>query len=129
MLCPTDLHYTESHEWIRLNDDGSMTIGITEHAQEQLGNLVFVETPEVDRHFTQGEALGVIESIKAASDIYAPLDGQVVDTNSGLADEPELINSDPYVAGWIYRLEPVDSAQVETLMDAETYEDFVTSEE
>ena len=129
MSNPADLRYTQSHEWVRLNDDGTVTIGITEHAQEQLGDLVFVETPEVDSSFSSGEALGVVESVKAASDIYAPLDGKVVDTNGELADEPELINSDPYEGGWIYRMEPADATQVENMMDADAYDDFVASEE
>ena len=129
MSYPSDLHYTQSHEWIRLNDDGSITIGITEHAQEQLGDLVFVETPEIDQHFSAGDALGVVESVKAASDIYAPLDGKVIDTNGELADEPELINSDPYQSGWIYCMEPDDATGLENFMDADTYQDFVVSEE
>ncbi len=129
MSYPSDLRYTQSHEWIRLNDDGSITIGITEHAQEQLGDLVFVETPEIDRQFSTGDALGVVESVKAASDIYAPMDGRIVDTNNELADEPELINSDPYQSGWIYSMEPDDATQMEEMMDAESYQDFVVSEE
>ena len=129
MSYPADLRYTQSHEWIRLNDDGSITIGITEHAQELLGDLVFVETPEIDQHFSAGAALGVVESVKAASDIYAPLDGKVVDTNAELVDEPELINSDPYQSGWIYRMEPDDATGLEEFMDANTYQDFVVSEE
>jgi len=129
MSYPSDLHYTQSHEWIRLNDDGSITIGITEHAQEQLGDLVFVETPEIDQQFSAGDALGVVESVKAASDIYAPMDGRITDTNGELADEPELINSDPYQKGWIYSMEPDDATQLENMMDAESYQDFVVSEE
>lgn len=129
MSYPSDLHYTQSHEWVRSNDDGTLTIGITEHAQEQLGDLVLVETPQIDQTFSAGEGLGVVESVKAASDIYAPLDGKVIDTNSALTDEPELINAEPYDAGWIYTLEPDDATLVEDLMDAEAYEDFVVSEE
>ena len=129
MSFPTDLRYAQSHEWVRLNDDGSVTVGITEHAQEQLGDLVFVETPEVDQSFSVGDALGVVESVKAASDIYAPLDGTVSDTNSALTDEPELINNSPYEDGWIYTLTPDDATQVESMMDADAYEDFIASEE
>ncbi len=129
MSYPSDLRYTQSHEWVRLNDDGTVTVGITEHAQEQLGDLVFVETPEVDKSFTAGEALGVVESVKAASDIYAPLDGKVVDANGDLADEPELINTDSYEGGWIYSMEPDDATQVENMRDSDAYEDFVASEE
>ena len=129
MSFPTDVRYTQSHEWVRLNDDGSLTVGITEHAQEQLGDLVFVETPEVDRSYTAGEAIGVVESVKAASDIYAPLDGAIKEVNGALADEPELINSDPYEQGWIYMLEPEDATQYESLMESVDYEDFIASEE
>ncbi len=129
MSYPSDLRYTQSHEWVRANDDGTITIGITEHAQEQLGDLVFVETPEIDATFAAGEALGVVESVKAASDIYAPMGGKIVDANGELTDEPELINTDPYDTGWIYSMEPDDGTQVETLMDADAYEDFVASEE
>ncbi|MEM7209879.1 MAG: glycine cleavage system protein GcvH [Pseudomonadota bacterium] len=129
MAFPNDLRYTSSHEWVRLNDDGSVTVGITEHAQEQLGDLVFVETPEEDSTFSTGDPLGVVESVKAASDIYAPLDGRVIETNAVLTDEPELINSDPYEDGWIYRMAPDDATEVETMMDADAYEDFIASEE
>ncbi|MEM7293137.1 MAG: glycine cleavage system protein GcvH [Pseudomonadota bacterium] len=129
MSFPVDLRYTQSHEWVRLNDDGTVTVGITEHAQEQLGDLVFVETPEIDAQFSAGEALGVVESVKAASDIYAPLDGKVGDTNANLADEPELINGEPYDAGWIYTMQPDDATQLDSMMDAEAYEDFIASEE
>ena len=129
MSFPTDVRYTQSHEWVRLNDDGSLTVGITEHAQEQLGDLVFVETPEVDRSYTAGEAIGVVESVKAASDIYAPLDGAIKEVNGALADEPEMINSDPYEQGWIYMLEPEDATQYESLMESVDYEDFIASEE
>ena len=129
MSFPNDLRYTQSHEWVRLNDDDTVTVGITEHAQEQLGDLVFVETPEVDQSYSSGDAIGVVESVKAASDIYAPLDGTVADTNAALTDEPELINSNPYDDGWIYTLAPDDATQVESLMDAEGYQDFIASEE
>jgi len=129
MAFPDDLRYTASHEWVRLNEDGTITVGITEHAQDQLGDLVFVETPEIDSAFSTAEALGVLESVKAASDIYAPLDGTVIDTNAALTDEPELINSDPYEDGWIYSMAPDDVTQIEAMMDAEAYEDFIACEE
>ena len=129
MSYPTDLRYTASHEWLRLNDDGTITVGITDHAQEQLGDLVFVETPEIDSEHNAGDALGVIESVKAASDIYAPVTGKVVDANGDLADEPDLINDQPYENGWIYNMQPADATQIENMMDADAYADFITSEE
>lgn len=128
MTVPTDLKYTESHEWIRLNDDGSITVGITDHAQEQLGDLVFVETPEVDAQVEAQDAIAVVESVKAASDIYAPVAGSIAEANPALADEPELVNTDPYAAGWLFQMQPTDGKDVEQLMDAEGYEAFVGAE-
>lgn len=119
---PQDLKYTRSHEWVRTEDDGSVTIGITDHAQESLGDLVFVEAPETGRRLEDQEACAVVESVKAASDIYAPLSGEVVEANERLADEPELINSDPYGDGWIMRLQPDDGTAVEALLDADAYQ-------
>ena len=119
---PTDLRYTASHEWVRLNDDGTVTIGITDHAQEALGDIVFVELPEVDSELAQGDASCVVESVKAASDIYMPISGEVVDTNQGLVDEPEMINSSAYDDGWIFKIKPVDEDDIEHLMDASSYE-------
>ena len=119
---PTDLRYTASHEWVRLNDDGTVTIGITDHAQEALGDIVFVELPEVDSELAQGDASCVVESVKAASDIYMPISGEVVDTNQGLVDEPEMINSSAYDDGWIFKIKPVDEDDIEQLMDASSYE-------
>lgn len=128
MNIPTDLKYTQSHEWIRLNDDGSITVGITDHAQEQLGDLVFVETPEVDAEVSAEDAIAVVESVKAASDIYAPISGSIAETNGALADEPELVNSDPYNAGWLFQMQPADGTEIEQLLDAEAYQAFVGSE-
>ena len=119
---PTDLRYTASHEWVRLNDDGTVTIGITDHAQEALGDIVFVELPEVDSELAHGDASCVVESVKAASDIYMPISGEVVDTNQGLVDEPEMINSSAYDDGWIFKIKPVDEDDIEQLMDASSYE-------
>ncbi|MCW8936043.1 MAG: glycine cleavage system protein GcvH [Gammaproteobacteria bacterium] len=119
---PTDLRYTASHEWARLNDDGTITIGISGHAQEALGDIVFVELPEVDAELSQGDASCVVESVKAASDIYMPITGVVVDTNQALVDEPEMINSSPYDDGWIFKIKPADEDDIEQLMDASTYE-------
>lgn len=129
MNVPEDLRYTQSHEWVRLEDDGSITIGITDHAQEQLGDLVFVETPEIDSEAEAEAAVAVVESVKAASDIYAPVDGAIADANGALADEPELVNSDPYGNGWLYKMMPSDGKQIEQLMDHEAYRGFLGSEE
>ena len=119
---PTELRYTSSHEWVRLEDDGTVTIGITDHAQEALGDLVFVELPEVGTSLSQGDACCVVESVKAASDIYMPINGEVIDTNQSLVDEPEIINSSAYDDGWIFKVQPADEDDIEQLMDASTYE-------
>ncbi len=128
MNIPNDLFYTESHEWVRLNDDGTVTVGITDHAQEQLGDLVFVETPEIDATVSAKDAVAVVESVKAASDIYAPIHGVILDANTALAEEPELVNSDPYQAGWLFSIQPEQATEVEELMDQEAYEGFIASE-
>lgn len=127
MTTPKDLKYTDSHEWARQEADGTVTIGITFHAQEMLGDVVFVETPAVGRKLTQGEECGVIESVKAAADIYAPLAGEVVATNGELADAPEKVNQDPYAA-WMFRLKPDDPAQLGALLDAAAYRKIADSE-
>lgn len=129
MNVPDDLKYTESHEWVRLNDDGTITIGITDHAQEQLGDLVFVETPEIDAEVESEAAVAVVESVKAASDIYAPVSGSILDANADLAEEPELVNNDPYGKGWLYKMTPADGTEVESLMDGEAYQNFVGSQD
>jgi glycine cleavage system H protein len=119
-IIPTDLRYAETHEWVRANDDGTVTVGITDHAQHLLGDLVFVEIPEVGRVVNAAESCAVVESVKAASDVYSPLDGVIVDVNEALADSPELINQDPYGEGWIFRIKT--SATLEGLLDADAYE-------
>ena len=124
MDTPTDLHFARSHEWVRVEDDDTLVIGISHHAQEQLGDLVFVETPEVDREVGAEEGIAVVESVKAASDIYAPVAGRVTETNGALADNPELVNSDPYGEGWIFKLEPEDVDAVEALMSADDYDAY-----
>ena len=118
---PSDLRYRDSHEWVRVEDDGSVVVGISDHAQGELGDMVYVELPEPGMSYDQGEACAVIESVKAASDIYAPLSGEVVTANGKLEDSPELVNSDPYGEGWLFRLIPSDAAQIEGLMDAGAY--------
>ena len=129
METPGDLKFAASHEWVRVNDDGTITVGISNHAQGQLGDLVFVETPEVDHTCDAEEGIAVVESVKAASDIYAPVSGKVIDTNGELADNPELVNSDPYGEGWIFKLQPDDVNDVENLMDPDSYESFADSAE
>ena len=110
---PSDLKYTKSHEWVRDNGDGTVTLGITDHAQELLGDLVFVEVPESGTEVEAGGEIAVVESVKAASDVYMPITGEVVDTNQLLVDEPEIINSSPYDDGWVFKIQPDDVDEVE----------------
>lgn len=119
---PDNLRYAASHEWARQEADGSITVGITDHAQNALGDVVFVELPEVGAHFTAGQPIGVVESVKAASDIYAPVAGEVVAINEALADSPETINNDPYGEAWFFRLKPSNSADLNQLLDAAAYQ-------
>ena len=120
MKVPGDLKYTDSHEWIRSESDGTVTIGITDHAQSALGDLVFVELPAVGRKLAAGEACAVVESVKAASDVYAPLAGDVVAINDALAGSPELVNQDAYAA-WLFRMRPSDPNALSSLLDAAAY--------
>ena len=117
---PNELKYTKSHEWIRVEDDGNLTIGVTDHAQEALGDVVFLELPEAGRSVSAGEACAVIESVKAASDIYAPVAGEIIAANQDVADAPESVNADAY-ANWLFKLEPANAADVDALMDAAGY--------
>lgn len=126
---PSDLKYTRDHEWIRLEGDATVTIGITDHAQAQLGDLVFVEAPEVGTSFGAGDAAAVVESVKAASDVYAPVAGEVVAANEALADSPELINNDPFGEGWIYKLKLENEDALDEFMSADDYQAFAESEE
>ncbi len=125
---PSDLRYTKSHEWVRDEGDGTVTVGITDHAQEQLGDMVFVELPEVGAGFAAGDACAVVESVKAASDVYAPVDGEITEVNDALADSPELVNQDPYGDGWLFKMKPADVAALEELMDAEAYAAWLEEE-
>ncbi len=118
---PADRMYARSHEWARQQPDGTVAVGISDHAQESLGDLVFVEVPEVGRTLQQGEACAVVESVKAASDVYAPVAGTVVEVNAALAQAPELVNKDPYGEGWIMRLKPSASLAASDLLNAEAY--------
>jgi glycine cleavage system H protein len=120
----TDKRYTKEHEWVSLDGD-IVTVGITDHAQEQLGDVVFVELPELSRQVTAGEACAVVESVKAASDIFAPLTGKVVETNAEVIDDPALVNSDAEGAGWFFRLELDDTTAFEALMDEESYNEYL----
>ncbi|MBT8040268.1 MAG: glycine cleavage system protein GcvH [Xanthomonadales bacterium] len=119
----SDLKYRESHEWVRDEGDGTVTVGISDHAQAQLGDMVFVELPEVGNSFSQGEACAVVESVKAASDAYAPVSGEVIEANDKLEDEPELVNTDPYGEGWMFKMKLSDTSEVAGLLDAEAYEE------
>ncbi len=118
---PSELKYANSHEWARLEEDGTVTVGITDHAQDALGDVVFVEMPEPGTSFVAGDEAGVVESVKAASDIYAPVGGEVIAANELLEEAPETVNSDPYVEGWFFKLQPTDKEELEALMTAEAY--------
>lgn len=126
---PSDLKYTRDHEWLRLEDDSVVTIGITDHAQAQLGDLVFVEVPETGTSLGAGDAAAVVESVKAASDVFAPVAGEVVGANEQLDESPELVNNDPFGEGWIYQLRLENPAALDDLMSAADYEAFAESEE
>lgn len=126
---PANLRYTESHEWIQDNGDGTITLGVTDHAQEALGDVVFVELPEVGRELSAGDEFGVIESVKAASDLYAPVSGEVIEVNENLEDAPETINEAPYKGGWILKLKLSDDAVLDDLMSAEAYGKHAEAEE
>ncbi|NMY75784.1 glycine cleavage system protein GcvH [Pseudomonas sp. WS 5071] len=119
-LIPAELRFAESHEWARLEADGTVTVGISDHAQEALGDVVFVELAEVGKVFSAGDVAGVVESVKAASDIYAPVSGEVIAVNEDLANSPEYLNSDPY-GSWIFKLKPGNTAELDRLLDAAGY--------
>ena len=118
---PNELKYRDSHEWVRKEADGTFTVGITEHAQELLGDMVFVDLPEVGNSYAAGEECAVAESVKAASDIYAPVSGEIVAVNDALGDAPELVNSEPYVPGWLFKIKPSDESELDSLLDADAY--------
>ncbi len=125
---PDELKYTSSHEWVQKTDQGTFRVGITEHAQEQLGDIVFVELPEVETSYAEGDEAGVVESVKTASDIYAPMAGTVVAVNEALEDKPELINESPYDDGWIFELQAEDEAEFDGLLSADEYRALITEE-
>lgn len=124
-----ELKYLSSHEWARIEEDGTVTIGITDHAQDALGDVVYVETPEVGSRVSVGEEAGVVESVKAASDIYTLVSGEVVAVNDALEESPEIVNSSPYDEGWFFRVKPDDLAELEEAMDASEYREMLESEE
>lgn len=128
MSSPKDLRYTKEHEWARVDDDGSVVVGITEHAAEQLGDIVYVELPDLGAEIAEGDEFGSVESVKAVSELYAPLDGKVIELNDKLEDNPELVNEDPYGEGWLIRVAPRDPDELDELMDAGEYDAFVSEE-
>lgn len=123
---PAELKYVPSHEWLRLEADGSVTIGVTHHAQELLGDIVFIELPEVGASLAAADQAGVVESVKAASDVYAPIAGEVVAVNDVLLDAPETVNSDPYGEGWFFKIKPANPADLDSLLSAEQYAAEIT---
>ena len=120
MSIPADLKYTESHEWVRTESDGTLTVGITDHAQEALGDIVFVELPAAGKAVAAGDAVAVIESVKAASDIYAPVAGEIIEANTAVADTPDAVNSAPYES-WLFKIKPAADASLDGLLDADAY--------
>lgn len=125
---PTELRYASSHEWVRPEGDGTFTIGITEHAQELLGDMVFVELPDVGDAIAAGDEVAVVESVKAASDVYAPIGGEVLAINEDLEDSPELVNSDAFGDGWLFKIKADDESELEGLLDAEAYAENIEEE-
>jgi glycine cleavage system H protein len=128
MTLPQTLKYTSSHEWVRVEADGSITVGITAHAQELLGDIVFVDLPKIDASFDAGVECLVVESVKAAADVYAPVSGTVTAVNETLGGEPELVNSDPYQAGWLFKMAPSNATELANLLDAAGYEAIINDE-
>ncbi|RJS92374.1 glycine cleavage system protein GcvH [Salinisphaera sp. Q1T1-3] len=126
---PKDLSYTKTHEWVSNDGDGTITIGITEYAQGSLGDLVFVELPEAGSKFAAGDAVAVVESVKAASDIYAPVEGEIVEINEDLEESPERVNEDPFGQGWLFKMSIVDPEHLADLLDAEAYGEIVEAEQ
>lgn len=124
----SELKYLPSHEWARVEEDGTVTVGISDHAQESLGDVVYVETPEVGSNVSAGEEAGVVESVKAASDIYSPVSGEVIAVNESLEDTPEQVNSSPYDDGWFFRVRPDDPSELEDALDADGYQAMIEEE-
>ncbi|MDH3894444.1 MAG: glycine cleavage system protein GcvH [Chromatiales bacterium] len=125
---PGDLKYTKDHEWARVEDDGTVKIGITDHAQTALGDLVYIEPPEIGSTVAAGDSCAVVESVKAASDVYSPIGGEITAANELLADAPETVNQDPYGDGWLFAVRPDDNAELDALMDADAYQALLDEE-
>ena len=125
---PVELKFTKTHEWARLNDDGTVTVGISDSAQDQLGDMVYIEVPEVGQNVAAGEACAVVESVKAASDVYAPIAGEIMEVNEGLADSPETVNQDAYGKGWLFRLQPGNVGDLDAMLDSNAYAGFLEAE-
>lgn len=126
---PNELRYAASHEWARLEEDGTVTVGISDHAQQALGDVVYVEHPEIGQTVSAGSETGVVESVKAASDIYAPVSGTIISVNETLEDAPETVNQDPYGDGWFFKIEPDDVNELEDLLDAEAYGEIADADD
>jgi glycine cleavage system H protein len=126
---PGELRYAESHEWVRVEDDGTVTVGISDHAQEALGDVVYVELPEVDADVAAKGEAGVVESVKAASDVYAPISGVIIAVNTALEDSPETVNESPYSDGWFFKMKPNDLGELEALLDVNAYQEFCEAED
>lgn len=124
----TELKYLPSHEWARVEDDGTVTVGISDHAQSSLGDVVFVEAPEAGTQVVMGEEAGVVESVKAASDIFSPVSGKVIEANADLEDAPEHVNSSPYDEGWLFRVQPEDLSELDSALDADAYQNVIEDE-
>ena len=126
---PEDLKYTKTHEWVKQGADGSLVVGISDHAQGLLGDMVFIELPEVGTSYNSGDDCAVVESVKAASDVYCPVSGEVVAINESVVDAPEVVNQDPYGDGWLFKVQPVDAGEVEDLLNAESYQEVTEEDE
>lgn len=126
---PGDLKFLKSHEWARVEQDGTVTVGISDHAQGQLGDLVYVELPEVGAEVQAGNGVATVESVKAASDIYSPVSGEIVEVNENLADKPETINEDAYGDGWLFKVKPSDRGELDELLDADAYAELIENED
>jgi len=125
---PDDLRYTKTHEWVRREENGNLTVGITDHAQDLLGDMVFIETPELGDNLSTGDDCAVVESVKAASDVYCPISGEILASNTELADTPEVVNKDPFGAGWLFKIKPADPEEINELLDHEQYKELIESE-
>jgi len=125
---PDDLHYTKTHEWVKQDADGTVTVGVSDHAQNLLGDMVFIELPDVGAAYNTGDDCAVVESVKAASDVYCPVSGEITETNEALVDAPEMVNQDPYGDGWLFKLKPNDAGEVEDLLNAEAYKELAEEE-